>query len=198
MKLLAFADPHGNPAAIKSVTEKAKKENPDLILCIGDLTDFGRNLEEIASILNKLKKPILLIHGNHETEEDIKQLAKKHKYIINLHKGLYEHEGFLFFGYGGEGFHRTDEKFERIAKQVEETLPENKKLILLFHEPPYNTKLDKMPHAHVGSKSYREFIERVEPLLVLTGHIHECEGNQDRIKNTLMIYPQASGMIIEI
>ncbi len=46
--------------------------------------------------------------------------------------------------------------------------------IYVFHSPPYNTRLDLLPHMqHVGSKAIRQFIETQRPLLVLSGHIHE-------------------------
>jgi Icc-related predicted phosphoesterase len=56
--------------------------------------------------------------------------------------------------------------------------------ILLFHTPPYRTKLDraaldgkKIDHVeldvHVGSIAVRRFIETRQPLLALHGHIHE-------------------------
>jgi Icc-related predicted phosphoesterase len=56
--------------------------------------------------------------------------------------------------------------------------------ILLFHSPPYQTRLDRaaldgmqVDHApldvHVGSVAVRRFIESRRPLLGLHGHIHE-------------------------
>ena len=56
--------------------------------------------------------------------------------------------------------------------------------ILLFHTPPYRTKLDRaaldgkaVDHApldvHVGSIAVQRFIEARRPLLTLHGHVHE-------------------------
>lgn len=56
--------------------------------------------------------------------------------------------------------------------------------ILLFHAPPYQTKLDRaaldgkmVDHApldaHVGSIAIQRFIEQRQPLITLHGHIHE-------------------------
>jgi uncharacterized protein len=56
--------------------------------------------------------------------------------------------------------------------------------IILFHTPPYNTKLDRAAldgkkvdyvelDVHVGSIAVRRFIESRQPLLTLHGHIHE-------------------------
>jgi Icc-related predicted phosphoesterase len=56
--------------------------------------------------------------------------------------------------------------------------------IMLFHSPPYSTKLDRadlngktINHApvdvHVGSIAVKRFIESRQPLITLHGHIHE-------------------------
>ncbi|MEL6527750.1 MAG: hypothetical protein AAFQ07_18785, partial [Chloroflexota bacterium] len=41
---------------------------------------------------------------------------------------------------------------------------------------------------HVGSKAVRAFIERVQPLVCFTGHMHECV-TIDRIGDTQIINP---------
>ncbi len=55
--------------------------------------------------------------------------------------------------------------------------------IILFHTPPYNTKLDIVKSAiidhletdkHVGSIAVRKIIEIKQPLITLHGHIHEA------------------------
>jgi Icc-related predicted phosphoesterase len=73
--------------------------------------------------------------------------------------------------------------------------------VMLFHTPPYQTKLDRaaldgkmVDHTpldvHVGSIAVRRFIEKRQPLLTLHGHIHESAkltGDwQDRIGGTPM------------
>jgi Icc-related predicted phosphoesterase len=73
--------------------------------------------------------------------------------------------------------------------------------ILLFHSPPYRTKLDRaaidgraIDHVpldvNVGSVAIRRFIESRQPLLTLHGHVHESArltgAWSDRIGRTLM------------
>lgn len=49
-----------------------------------------------------------------------------------------------------------------------------KKTVYVFHSPPYNTNLDVIPGLrHIGSKAIKQFIEKNEPYLVLSGHAHE-------------------------
>ncbi|MEZ6082579.1 MAG: metallophosphoesterase [Phycisphaerae bacterium] len=74
--------------------------------------------------------------------------------------------------------------------------------IMLFHAPPYQSKLDRaaldgrmIDHVpvdvHVGSIAIRRFIESRQPLLTLHGHIHESArltgAWQDRIGNTVCL-----------
>lgn len=76
-----------------------------------------------------------------------------------------------------------------------------KQAVLLFHSPPYQTKLDRaaldgkvVDHApldvHVGSIAIRRLIEARQPLVTLHGHIHESAkltGTwKDRIGRTHM------------
>jgi Icc-related predicted phosphoesterase len=80
----------------------------------------------------------------------------------------------------GEVRHGTIEKdLVALAEGVE-----MERAILLFHTPPYRSKLDraaldgkKIDHVeldvHVGSIAVRRFIETRQPLLTLHGHIHE-------------------------
>lgn len=48
------------------------------------------------------------------------------------------------------------------------------KTIYVFHAPPYGTPLDMLySREHVGSRAIRDFILTHNPLVVLSGHIHE-------------------------
>jgi Icc-related predicted phosphoesterase len=73
-----------------------------------------------------------------------------------------------------------------------------KKLVMLFHAPPYGNKTDIIMGDHVGNKSYRDFIREEKPLLVVCGHLHDNEGVQDHIGKTLIINPGPEGKLIEI
>lgn len=62
-------------------------------------------------------------------------------------------------------------------------------LILIIHQPPYDTKVDIIPSgAHVGSKSLRTFIEEYRPLVAVSGHVHESSAI-DTLGPTTLINP---------
>jgi len=81
---------------------------------------------------------------------------------------------------------------ETLAAWLDETFAKAEKfdkLMVAVHEPPQNTKVDIIGAGqHVGSPSVRAFIERVQPDIVLTGHIHESRA-MDMIGTTQVFNP---------
>ncbi|HIJ02596.1 metallophosphoesterase [Candidatus Woesearchaeota archaeon] len=82
----------------------------------------------------------------------------------------------------------------------------DKHAVLVSHSPPYNTNLDILiDDRHVGSEALRKIIVEKQPLLVLSGHIHEtvrisgkysdkigkticlCTGNDNLSENIALI-----------
>ncbi len=92
-------------------------------------------------------------------------------------------------GYRSVKENQDEIRYGTIVKDLEK-LTENENLdnaIMLFHTPPYQTKLDraaldgkKIDHVpldvHVGSIAVKRFIENKKPYLTLHGHIHESSS----------------------
>lgn len=201
MKLLVFSDTHGSLAAFKRIEKKIKLQNPDLLVCAGDISIFEHGIGVILRKLNGLGKKIIMIHGNHEDDSTFRKYSKIFRNIIFIHKNYYIENNLLFLGFGGGGFSITDREFEKIAKtRFKKIIKENqdKKIILVTHAPPYGTKLDRLGRNHAGNKSFRHFIEKYNIDLAVSGHLHENFGKEDKIKNTKLINPGPFGKIIEI
>jgi len=201
MKLLAFVDLHGSSKALKKIKEKSKKA--DIIICAGDLTIFETNLDKLLFQLDKLKKPVLIIPGNHESEDSINQLSKMFDNIINIDEKPYETNNHIFIGYGGGGFSMVDKHFIKTSKKFEKKIrkfrtDKEKKAVLVTHAPPYKTNIDKILGEPCGNKSIKNFIIKAKPDLAISGHLHETAGKEDKIKNTIVINPGPYGKIIEI
>jgi len=197
MKILAFVDTHGSLEAIKRLLVKG--EGVDLLVCAGDISNFGHNLKESIAKFKKLNKPMLIIHGNHESEEQIKELSKEFPWLINLHKGSYNLGEYCFFGYGGGGFSMEDREYEKVANKFKKTLKKGSKLIVITHGPPYGTKCDYLPHqGYRGCKTYTNMDKELKPILHICGHLHETAAVRCTIGNTLVINPGAEGKIIRI
>jgi hypothetical protein len=200
MKILCFVDIHGNIESLKKLVERAKKDDIDLVICAGDISVFGDKLGKLIEICSKIKKPFLIIHGNHESEEEISKACRPFNNCINIHKAGFSGADFTVLGYGGGGFSKIDKKFEKVSKVFKKIIKEKgkEKIILVTHAPPYNTKVDMIGKNPVGNKSIRDFITEVKPDLVICGHLHENAGKQDKIGKTLVINPGYKGKIITL
>ncbi|MBW2990908.1 metallophosphoesterase family protein [Candidatus Woesearchaeota archaeon] len=195
MMLLAFVDTHGDMHSLKQVKKKAAKA--DLVICAGDTTIFENKLKSILREINSFHKPVLIMHGNHESEERLKKECEKHKNLIYFHKKFYEKNNIVFAGYGGGGFSLEDKKFEKFAERIKKKR-EGKQLVLILHGPPYGNKTDLIMGEHAGNKSFRDFIRHEKPIIVICGHLHENEGKQDKIGKSLIINPGPEGKLIEV
>jgi Icc-related predicted phosphoesterase len=199
MKMLIIADLHGYSDDISAFFEKIDATGFDVIICPGDFTDMfnqppGFSQHNIADlILQKLVAfgtPLLCVPGNHDPYEIIDAFEE---YDVNLHGRVRKINGETFIGWGGAlgpfnlAFEPTEEEtktgLEEMGKKA------GKDFILILHNPPKNTKLDRVVSGeHVGSPAEREFIEKAQPKLVITAHIHESSG-EDRIGKSVLFYP---------
>jgi hypothetical protein len=195
MMLLAFVDTHGDMHSLKRLKRKAAKA--DLILCAGDFTIFENYMRAILDEINRFNKPVLIIPGNHEGKMRLERLCKHHKNLVYLHDKVYEQGNFFFAGWGGGGFSLRDHHFEKFGARIKKKIS-GKKLILMLHGPPYGNKTDLIIDEHAGNKSFREFILKEKPLLVICGHLHENFGVKGKIGKTLIINPGPEGKLIEI
>ncbi|MBU0930103.1 MAG: metallophosphoesterase [Nanoarchaeota archaeon] len=199
MKILAFVDLHSDFTYLKKIIKTAKEKQPDFLVCAGDISDFGNDIEKIFKELSELNIPMLIIPGNHESSSTINQLCKKYKFAVNINKACYEVNEYCFLGYGEGGFSEEDPEFDELAEKFKKNLDKNKKLILVSHAPVYGTKVDYLSTlGHRGNKSIRRFIAEVKPKLVICGHFHDTATQIDRIGYTTIINPGKYGKIILI
>lgn len=196
MKILAFGDHHGDVYLLEETL--SKEQLADAVICLGDMTLFGQDIEKIFEDLNNFKKPLYLIHGNHEHHEDVQTLSEIYENMHYMHKKSTQINEYNFLFYGGDGFSRTDKEFEKVMHELFKNI-DPKKTIIILHGPPYNTAID-IPYEnhHSGSKSYRKIIEKYQPLLVLAGHIHEGEHQSDLIGKTFVLNPGPDGEVIDL
>ena len=194
MKVFIITDIHGNKESLNKIKEKT--EDCNLIICAGDFTIFSNEIDQILGNLNKIGKPVLLVHGNHEDEDEVKKICNHLENCYFIHKNKFDFGEYVFIGYGGGGFSFKDHGFEKQVKKFKRWCS-GKKCVLVTHAPPYGTKIDKIYKEHAGNKSIRKFIETVKPVLAISGHLHECVG-QDKIGKTIVINPGYKGKVLDI
>ena len=194
MKILAFTDIESNKKHAQIIMDKVKKHNPDVIVFAGDLSFFGLDIEGMVKFLVSLNKTVVLVHGNHDDEIELKVLCSRHKNLKFIHKDTFEINEYMFIGYGGEGFDEKTKDMENFMLKQDTTC---KKVILVIHQPPYGTKLDKLPfHGHVGNNSVNKIIKKLKPTVAFFGHLHEHFGKSDKLGSTLLVNPGSKGKII--
>lgn len=192
MQIIAITDIHGR----KDFTPQAKNalQNADLVLCCGDLTDFG-SAEDAERILEEIRQQnpnILAVSGNCDHPGVNTVLSASD---INLHNSPKVFHDIACYGLAGSNpspFHTPQELGE---DQIEKILMNYHKVkgakrhIFVTHAPPAHTRVDRTFFGlHVGSPSIRSFIERFQPDLVICGHIHEARGS-DTLDHAIVINP---------
>lgn len=195
MHILAFADLHAQKRPMEELHRKSSKA--DVIIAAGDISLFGRHLKEVMGFLASLPCPVVMIHGNHEEDDEIRAFPASNLHFI--HRVPWSYQGVLFLGWGGGGFAHVDQEFEQCAFSAYATLcKKSKKVVFVTHQPPYGTALDNLYGYSVGNKSFRSFIQHAQPQLAISGHIHETARKTDMLGKTKLINPGNEGMMITV
>jgi uncharacterized protein len=205
MKILAFTDFHGDKKIISKILKRATEENPDVLVCTGDFTVFGKNLDKIMSKF-LTGKPFVFIPGNHEDNEKSLYLFAKKPEALLVHQTGIIVKGILFVGSGGGIYGKTEPTLEISKKSLALKIKKfkithpNGKVVFLTHRPAYGTKTDFMSDIkeHVGAINITEFINKNPIDLHICGHIHECFNTRDKIGKTITLNPGPEGKIINI
>lgn len=179
-------------------------EIPDIaralaVILSGDLTNHGGEKEasRILQTARRSNPQVLAQLGNMDLPAVTGFLKREG---VNLHRearalgGAYLDYGIM--GVGASTFtpfstpsEVSDEEMGRWLEGTYELAKGFKHLLVVIHNPPKDSMADAVGvGVHVGSPAVRRFLERAQPDVCLTGHIHEsaCE---DRIGRTQVINP---------
>lgn len=202
---IGFGDVHGHTANLDRIPELAGAAG---VIVSGDLTNRGgvaearRVIEAVAAINPRILAQI----GNMDYHPVQDWLDEKglgiHARAVELVPGL----GLMGVGWSGPTPFGTpseapDAQLAAWLDKAYEEAKNFKRLILVSHTPPQGSDADVVGNgAHVGSKAVRDFIDRTQPDVCLTGHIHESRS-AGMLGATLVVNPGdlASGgyMVIE-
>lgn len=176
-------------------------EIPDLayaagIIISGDITNRGgrARASQLLKSVSSINSNIYAQIGNMDRAEITDYLDEKGWNIHAKGKALAENIGIMGVGYSTPTPFRTpsevpDAMLGHWLSQGYEQIKHLSKLILVAHDPPFGSKTAELPSGeNVGNKSVLEFIQRVQPDICLTGHIHEADS-EDFIGKTKVINP---------
>lgn len=200
MKFLVISDLHGKKENVERLSNILKEV--DAVLFAGDFTKFNKEDTALPCIeaISKCHENVFSVLGNCDSPDLIDVIEEKD---ISVEAGMVFFEGLVLCGSGGGSKftgttpnERTEEDLISDFSILKNSVKTNDKnqwnnLILISHNPPKDTLCDQCaPKVHVGSTLFRNFIQDIKPLLVVTGHIHEGCGI-DKIGETIVINPGA-------
>ena len=184
MKILAFSDLHRDLPQAANLVEMSAEA--DLVIGAGDFASVHEGLAETIGALAAIEAPTLLVPGNNETEEALREAASGWDSATVLHGGGASIDGVEFFGLGaGIPVTPWDWSFDlddSAAASMMGDCPEG--AVLVLHSPPQGHCDANGSGDHFGSPALLEAIEEKQPALAVCGHIHESWGCESRIGET--------------
>lgn len=185
MRVLAFSDIHQDLDQAARLVELSSEA--DLVIGAGDFGSVHEGLEEMIGALSAIECPAVLVAGNNERLEDLREVAGRlWPSATVLHGDGIEIDGTEFFGLGG-GIPVTPWSWsydldEQEAADLLQALPEG--AVLVVHSPPKGHCDVTAEGVHLGSTSILEAITEKSPRLVVCGHIHEAWGMESEEGDT--------------
>jgi len=184
VKLLAFSDLHrdlGQAAELVSMSAEA-----DVVIGAGDFASVHEGLAETIGALAAIETPTVLVPGNNETEDALREAAAGWSAATVLHGEAAAIEGVEFFGLGG-GIPVTPWEWsfdldDEAATAKLAACPDG--AVLVLHSPPHGHCDTNGSGDHFGSPALARAIEDKSPRLAVCGHIHESWGCESRIGET--------------
>jgi len=196
LKILAAGDLHGDSRISEKLAIKAEKENVDLVVLLGDITGMTHTKNLIQPFLNKHQK-VVFIPGNWETKNDADAISKKYG-IKNIEKNyaVYKNTGIFGIGSADWSLYPDEAKTMKHLKHQNEKIKDLEKKIMISHLHAAGTKseLSGIP----GDEAIRRAIDKFQPDLFISGHIHELEGVEEKIGKTRVVNVGKKGKIFEI
>lgn len=190
MRIVATADLHGSLPDIPEC---------DLLLIAGDICPMDNHEKSYQALwlvaefrpwlLRQPARHIVFIGGNHDfvcQMEGFEVEAAKFG-ATYLQDSLLEIEGLRIWGtpwvrtHPRWAFHLSDAEGRERFRQIPESAD-----IILSHGPVAGI-LDDVRGESTGSSSLASQLQRVSPLLFISGHIHECGGRAEQIGETTFV-----------
>jgi Icc-related predicted phosphoesterase len=184
VKLLAFSDLHCNLKRAERLVKMS--EQADVVIGAGDFASVHEGLEETIEALSAIEAPTVLVPGNNETDDALREATAGWSAATVLHGGVMAIEGVEFFGLGA-GIPVTPWEWsfdldEETAAVMLTLCPPD--AVLVLHSPPYGHCDSNRSGDHFGSHTLLHTIEEKEPRLAVCGHIHESWERKSKVGRT--------------
>ena len=189
-KISLIADIHIVPGnnkemMIKQVIEDINNNDTELVILAGDLTDEGSDeqLKNVKSILDKIRKPLFVVPGNHENNWS-QSACKTFFDIWGNDRFVTETENLVIVGINcgpymkmGDG-HVKHEDLLWLDKTLSERVKDGKKVLSICHYA-LNADLDSY-------KEYVSILSKYPVVAHLNGHYHQYKNY--RVENIEVVH----------
>jgi uncharacterized protein len=198
VKLLAFSDLHRDLGQAAKLVEMSAEA--DVVIGAGDFASVHEGLEETIAALAAIETPTVLVPGNNETEDALREAASGWRAATVLHGSGMAIDGIEFYGLGaGVPVTPWDWSFDLDDESAAELLaPCPDGAVLVLHSPPQGHCDENGSGDHFGSQALLQTIEQKQPRLVVCGHIHESWGCHSQVGDTPVRNLGPLGSSIEI
>jgi hypothetical protein len=190
---IAIGDIHDDVSQIGGMPGISKARG---LLISGDITNRGSRAraEALLAKIASFNANILAQIGNMDTPA-VEDLLEERNFNVHARtRNLGFGVGLAAVGYStptpfGTPSEVSDRQLETWLDQTLKGAQDFQHVILMAHNPPFGTHTDRVSSGQsVGSPAVRAFIEKHQPDVCVTGHIHESKG-VDRIGKTKIINP---------
>jgi Icc-related predicted phosphoesterase len=199
MKCLLFSDLHCDLAAAERLVSLSR--DVDLVIGAGDFSRRHEGLAETLAVLARIRVPSVLVPGNGETFEELRDAAAVWPEATVLHGSGCQILGRNFWGVGG-GIPVTPFgawSYDFSEEEAEELLAGcPRRAVLVVHSPPFDTVDNDSSGRVRGSETIRRIVEDRQPALVVCGHIHSDWGKRVEVGATPVVNAGPAGVVLEL
>jgi hypothetical protein len=190
MRLLCITDIHGEIRRLEKIL--AREPRADVLVIGGDFTNFGppQQAGRMIDAAQAHSPQVLAVAGNCDSPE-IDQLLSDRG--ISLHGRGVRIGDVGFFGvsamppWRGDMYEFTEDQLDQFLAAGYAQVEGSPKLVMVPHAPPRDSGVDRSGSgANVGSTAIRRWVDKVNPVLVVCGHIHEARG-QGKIGQAIVV-----------
>lgn len=180
MRILAASDVHAATDVLVGILDDAGPV--DLVLLGGDLTHFGspEDAQTVVRLAQSKGARTLAVAGNCDSPAIDVRLAELG---VSLFRRGVAVGPVGFIGLSSMPpwvrtmYHFSEGELADALETGHRQVASSERLVVLSHAPPHGARVDRLWHGrHVGSTALRTFVDRVQPELVVCGHIHEARG----------------------
>lgn len=161
-----------NDFLLQNIVKEINNSDNEFVVVTGDLTNRGANdeLQQVHSILTKLKIPYYVISGNHETNWS-ESAGLTYKKIFGADKFVFSKGEYLFIGFPcgpymkmGDGFVKHEDVLW-LDKTLKDSLKNNNKKVLNFAHYPLDNSVSNY-------KEVLSVLEKYPTVATFCGHGH--------------------------